>query len=320
MGISGPNLINKDDGIIIKDRRQLLVKVGSFMKSSWRRSTDKITDLIDDTDKNTNNNDDNVDSNDNDNTINTNRRRRRRRNDFFVQFDDEVYVIPIPSSCSSFDTCSTRNNTCNDTCNNEEQITQTQTKPISEPKEDEEEEEPSSSSSSWYQSDDYCKFKKDMILNSLNYINAKRAKKKIDEEKYSIRGIEHMCSYASGDPNYRRRQTSEKKYLYKVIRDEQNRQQKLQQQKTNTNPSYTKYDMDKFRSVSLTQTKNGRDRAISLGNEYSREQRRQQQKDEQQKQQQRNNNNNNNNRGGGFTSSPSMKNIFLLGRQIQTTI
>jgi hypothetical protein len=305
MGISGPNLNAKDDGIVIKDRRQLLVKVGSFMKSSWRKSTVKITDLIDDKD-NKNRNDDDVDGNDNGNNFNNNRR-RRRKHIFFVQFDDEVYVIPSPSSYS-FDTCSTRNNNNNNnnTCNNEEQETRTQ--PMSETELNEEVEEEEDISSSWYQSDDYCKFKKDMILNSLNYINAKRASKVFDEEKYSIRGIEHMCSYASGDPNYRRRQTSEKKYLYKVIRDEQNKQQK--QNCTSTNP-YTKYDMDKFRSVSLTQTKNGRDRAISLGNEYAREQRQQQQKDEQQNQR-NNNNNNTNNRGGGFTSSPSMKNLFFI--------
>jgi len=318
MGISGPNVnANKDDGIIIKDRRQLLVKVGSFMKSSWRRSTDKITDLMDDKD-NKNSNDD-----DDDDDINNNRRRRRKHN-FFVQFDDEVYVIPTSRSSCSFDTfISTRNN---NTRNNERQETQVQiqTQPMSEtePKEEQEQEEEIPSSSSWYQSDDYCRFKKDMILNSLNYINAKRASKVFDEEKYSIRGIRHMCSHASGDPNYRRRQTSEKKYLYKVIRDEQNKQQKQNCASSSTKNPYTKYDMDKFRFVSLTQTKNGRDRAISLGNEYAREQRQQQQKDEQQ-QHQRNNNNNNNNTntnnrgGGGFTSSPSMKNLISLGLQIQ---
>jgi len=323
MGISGPNVnANKDDGIIIKDRRQLLVKVGSFMKSSWRRSTDKITDLMDDKD-NKNSNDD-----DDDDDINNNRRRRRKHN-FFVQFDDEVYVIPTSRSSCSFDTfISTRNN---NTRNNERQETQVQiqTQPMSEtePKEEQEQEEEIPSSSSWYQSDDYCRFKKDMILNSLNYINAKRASKVFDEEKYSIRGIRHMCSHASGDPNYRRRQTSEKKYLYKVIREEQNKQQQKQNcaSSSSTKNPYTKYDMDKFRFVSVTQTKNGRDRAISLGNEYAREQRQQQQKDEQQQQHQRNNNNNNNNTntntnnrgGGGFTSSPSMKNLISLGRQIQ---
>jgi hypothetical protein len=309
MGISGPTLNSKDDNIIIKDRRQLLVKVGSFMKSSWRRSTDKITDSIDDMD---NKNSDDVD-------IKNNRRIRRKHN-FFVQFDDEVYAIPSLSSCS-FDTFSTsNNNNNNNTFNNEEQETRTQPMSDTEPNEEQEQAISSYTSSyalSWYQRDDYCKFKKDMILNSLNYINAKRASKVFDEEKCSIRGIEHMCSYASGDPNYRRRQTSEKKYLYKVIRDEQNKQQK--QNCTSTKNPYTKYDMDKFRSVSLTQTKNGRDRAISLGNEYAREQRQQQQKDEQQNLRNNNNNNNNtNNRcGGGFASSPSMKNIFLLGRQIQ---
>jgi len=237
MGVS-----SNDEGII--NRRQLLVKVGSFMKNSWRRSREKImTDLNDDED---------------DNDI---RGRGRSKHNLFVQFDCNN------DSPSNIDNDDEQQHKISEYDNKDGKI-----------------------EDRWYQSDDYCQFKKDMLLSSLNYMNARRASKTFDENKYSIRGIEHMCY---SDPNYRRRQTSERKYAYKVIRDEQNRQKQI--------CSYP--DIEKIRSLSIPHTKNGRDRAISRGNEYARQQQQQEQKEQQQR--------NGNHRGR--TSSPS-KSRFLLCR------
>mmetsp|Transcript_34858 Transcript_34858/g.39787 ORF Transcript_34858/g.39787 Transcript_34858/m.39787 type:complete len:310 (+) Transcript_34858:77-1006(+) len=242
MGVS-----NNDEGSCIINRRQLLVKVGNFMKNSWRRSREKIvTDLNDDKD---------------DNDI---RGRGRSKHNLFVQFDCDYDDSPANSD--------------NDHDEQQQTISEDNNKD-------------GKIEDRWYQSDDYCQFKKDMLLSSLNYMNARRASKIFDENKYSIRGIEHMCY---SDPNYHRRQTSERKYAYKVIRDEQNRQKQ--------NCSFP--DIEKIRSLSILHTKKGRDRAISRGNEYARQQ--QQYQKEQQKQQR-----NDNHRG--CTSSPS-KSRFLLCR------
>jgi len=151
----------------------------------------------------------------------------------------------------------------------------------------------------WYQSFDYCRFKKDTILNSLNYINARRASKPFDETRNCTRGIEDMCIL---DPTVRKRYTAEMKHVYKVIREEQARQKKEWEQKKktrNTNKSTFPPpfpDMEKFRSVSVCHTKGGRDRALARGNEYARAQQR--------------------SLGLGWTraSSSSMKNLFVSFR------
>ena len=129
---------------------------------------------------------------------------------------------------------------------------------------------------------DYCRFKKDTILNSLNYVNARRASKPFDETVNCIWGIEDMCIL---NPSLRRRYTSEKKLIYKVIREEQARQKKEWQQKqqqqnktigdeNDKNHFHSLYpDMERFRSVSVCHTKGGRDRALARGHEYARIQR-----------------------------------------------
>ena len=246
MGVSSPN--PNDEGNSI-NRRQLLVKLGSFMKNSWRRSREVLTD--EDDKKGVN-----ID--------------RHRKHHMFVQFDDEIYVIPNDtngSSSSSSSSCCVNDDADDESIPTDYEVDER-----------------------WYQSEDYCRFKKDMILNSLNYINAKRASKQFDEIKYSIQGIEHMCLV---DTKIRKRRIAEKRYVYRAICDEQNKQKQ----------SCSYPDMDKFRSVSLIHTKGERDRALSRGNEYARY--------AQQEQQQNQYNN--------MRKSPSMKNLFLC-RQPAATV
>lgn len=236
-----------NEGIV--NRRQLLVKVGSLMKISWRKSKERLLD-------------------DDDNELsNTCRRgRRKRERNSMVMFDDDVVEIP---------------NHCNGSIPEDE------------------------IKKRWYQSDDYCRFKKDTILNSLNYINARRASKPFNETKNCIRGIETMCM----NPKLRQRYTAEKRYVYKVIRDEQTRQRKEQQQKrnqqnetieVNTKRNSSSYpDLERFRSISLPYTKSSRDRAIARGNEYARSQ--------------------HGSSGPLRSRSPSMKNLFRAAYRSPST-
>lgn len=160
---------------------------------------------------------------------------------------------------------------------------------------------------SWYQKDDYGRFKKDTVLNSFNYMNARRASKPFDETKVCIRGIEEMCRQ---DTTVRPRHDAEKKYVYKVIRDEQYRQRKEQRQKqeqqnqatmskdkTKNSAASSFPDLEKFRSVSLIHTKDARDRAHARGTEYARAQQRML----------------------GVAKSSSMKNLFKAARRTQPT-
>lgn len=126
----------------------------------------------------------------------------------------------------------------------------------------------------WYQTGDYNRFKKDTILNSLNYINAKRASKPFDATTNCIRGIENMCIL---NPAIQKRNEAEKKYLYRAVREEQARQKKEWQQKqlqTETNgktTSSTPYpDLEKFRSASVSHTKGERERALARASEWAR--------------------------------------------------
>lgn len=219
MGINNEGIIN---------RRQLLVKAGSFMKISWRKSREKLSDDDD-----------------------GNRKcRRRQRGNLCVRFSDDLCEVPSN---------------------------------LNEPMSDEEIE------NRWYQSSDYTRFKKDTILTSLNYINARRASKPFDETINCIWGIENMCIL----PAVCKRYIAEKKYVYKVIREEQTRQKKeLQQQQQqqqepqlqnrikngdinkSTSSSRAYPDLEKFRSVSVSHTKGERDRALARGNEYARAQQR----------------------------------------------
>jgi len=212
----------------ITDRRQLLVKAGSFMKLSWKKSREKLFGQ----------NEDNF----NDNS-NIRRNGRRRGRNLSARFGDEL--------CVTYFT--------NDAFLSDEDI-----------------------ENWWYQSVDYIRFKKENILNSLNYMNARRASKPFDNTRNCIWGIEDMCTF---NPTLHRRYASEKKHVYKVMREEQARQKKekqhLLQQKNqssdtecnanNLSPTYP--DMGKFRSVSACHTKGGRDRALARGNEYARVQR-----------------------------------------------
>lgn len=164
----------------------------------------------------------------------------------------------------------------------------------------------------WYQKDDYGRFKKDTVLNSFNYLNARRASKPFDETTVCIRGIEDICSQ---DTTLRPRLDAEKKYVYKVIRDEQGRQRKEQRQKQKreqqNQATVSKYknrnsaassassypDLDKYRSVSLIHTKDARDRAHARGIEYARAQQRML----------------------GVAKPSSMKNLFKAARRTQST-
>eukprot|EP00535_Pseudo-nitzschia_heimii_P006209 CAMPEP_0197187636 /NCGR_PEP_ID=MMETSP1423-20130617/16241_1 /TAXON_ID=476441 /ORGANISM="Pseudo-nitzschia heimii, Strain UNC1101" /LENGTH=245 /DNA_ID=CAMNT_0042639269 /DNA_START=83 /DNA_END=820 /DNA_ORIENTATION=- len=211
---------------VIVNRRQLLVKAGSFMKLSWRKSREKLFEQ----------------NEDNGSCSSNVRRGRRKVKNLSVRFCDEALVTHVK----------------NDEALSDEDI-----------------------ENMWYQNHDYCRFKKDTILNSLNYVNARRASKPFDDTVMCIWGIEEMCTL---NPTLRRRYAAEKKHVYKVIREEQSRQkrelqQKLLQQNKTIDDQSKKHchllypNMEKFRSVSVCHSKGGRDRALARGNEYARVQR-----------------------------------------------
>lgn len=216
MGINNEGMIN---------RRMLLVKAGSFMKISWRKSREFIIDKSED---------DGEDSN------NLRQCGKRKKRNLSVRFSDILHEVPSNNNGPM----------SNDEIENR-----------------------------WYQSGDYSRFKKDTILNSLNYINAKRASKPFDETINCIRGIEEMCILSKMTL---KRYASERKHVYKAIREEQARQRKEwdQQQKNkkdNKNTSTLSYpDMEKLRSASVYHSKGGRDRARTRGIEYARYQQRSQ--------------------------------------------
>lgn len=229
MGVNNEGIVN---------RRQLLVRVGSLMKLSWRKSRE---DLFDEGV----NDDDSCD----DENGSPRRRGKCRKRNLFVMFDMDHTEIP-----STYD----------------------------EPMKDEE------IKTRWYQHKDYNRFKKDTIINSLTFLNSRRASKPFDETKYCIQGIEDMCIQ---DVAVRQRYDTEKKFVYKAIRDEQARQKKEQQQQQKQkqeqqNQPGTKAkiksrslfapssypDVEKLRSVSLSYTKGARDRAQQRGLEYHRAQ------------------------------------------------
>lgn len=237
MGVSAiPDNPNDDD----RRRRLLLGKLGSFMKTSWRRSREILT-----TDE---------DGDDGRKKKDRGSLNDPKRSALSVRFQDEVSVIESAPSTAEAD-----------------EIT------------DSDEER-------WYGSDDYIRFKKDVILSSLNYVNAKRASKPFNERQYSTRGIEHVCEVDNANNNSRKRREAERKHLHRAIRDEQNRQKR-----TGSYP-----DPDKLRSASLSWTKGERVRALARGAEYARSSRSD------------NNNNNSNTR----TVSPSaVKNLFAATKR-----
>ena len=122
------------------------------------------------------------------------------------------------------------------------------------------------------QSADYSRFKKDTILTSMNYVNAKRASKFFNETENCIWGIEEMCYL---NPMVPRRNLAEKRKVFRVIREEQARQKKEMEEREQNKENGTALprlypDLDKFRSVSVSHTKGGRDRALARGSEYFR--------------------------------------------------
>jgi len=240
MGINNEGIVN---------RRQLLVRAGSFMKMSWRKSKEEL-----------------IDSNEDEGNISNGLRKglKKKKRNLSVRFSDDLQAV------------------------SSERV---------EPMSDEEIE------NTWYQTADYNRFKKDTVLTSLNYINAKRASKFFDETINCIWGIEEMCHL---NPVVPRRNLAEKRKVFRVIREEQARQKKEMQQKQQdeenkdeNTPSPRLYpDLEKFRSVSVSHTKGGRDRASARGSEYARALQR-----------------------GGFglggvrTKQPSMKNLFASMRK-----
>jgi len=231
MGINNEGMVN---------RRLLLVKAGSFMKTSWRKSKEFLIDISED---------------DGDDNSNLRQCGKRKKRNLSVRFSDILHEDPSDSNGPmSTDEIENR----------------------------------------WYQSGDYSRFKKDMILNSLNYINAKRASKPFDETINCIRGIEDMCILSRMTL---KRYASEKKQVDKAIREEQVRQRKEwdQQQKNNKDTSTFSYpDTEKLRSASVYHSKAGRDRARARGIEYARYQQRSQ--------------------GLGLRRATSLKNLFASFR------
>ena len=135
-------------------------------------------------------------------------------------------------------------------------------------------------------------------------MNARRARKPIDETYNCIRGIEDMCIR---DNAVRQRHIAEKKYSFKVIRDEQGRQKKelqLKQEqkydrttidKTKIFSAIFNMDDEKLRSASLVYTRGARDRALGRGIAYARAE-----------------------QSFASAKSPSMKNLFKAARRTQS--
>lgn len=241
MGINNEGTVN---------RRQLLVRAGSLMKMSWRKSKEELFDYNED------------EGNENSNLRKSGRNKKRNLS---VRVSDDLHEEPII---------------------------------YNEPLSDKE------IANKWYQSGDYNRFKKDTILTSLNYINARRASKPFDETISCTWGIEDMCFLT---PTMPKRNSAEKKHVFKVIREEQARQKKEMQQKQpydDNNKSATSPrlypDLERFRSVSVCHTKGGRDRATARGSEYARTQQR--------------------TLGlGGMRTQSSMKNLFASFRKESAT-
>lgn len=206
----------------IDDRRQLLVKVSSLIKS-WRISRDNLN-----TGYSGDENDENVKP--------LRRGRRKQKRKLSVMFDDELSAVPSyydgPMSCQEIE-------------------------------------------DRWYETKDYDRFKKDAVLTSLNYINARRASKSFDQVRNCIWGIEERCLV---DQAVIKRRATEKKHVYKAIRDEQSRQKKERRRNlangevfTKPNSSSSTANMEKIRSACMCYTKGARDRAVARGNQYARE-------------------------------------------------
>jgi len=211
MGVSNEGIVN---------RRQLLVRAGSLMKMSWRKSKEELIDFDED----------------NDNSSSSLRKKRSQKRNLSVRFNNYLDIVANDRKEPM----------------SEEEIT-----------------------NRWYQSGDYNRFKKDTILTSLNYINARRASKPFDERINCIWGIEEMCYLT---PIIPKRNIAEKKHVFKVIREEQARQKKEWQQKqqkkteneNDTDSQRRVPDLEKFRSVSVGYSKAGRDRAVARGIDYAR--------------------------------------------------
>lgn len=206
MGVNNEGIVN---------RRQLLVRAGSFMKMSWRKSKEELID---------NNNDEGSE-----NSCLRKSRKSNKRN-LSVRFSEDLNLTSKTDELS------------------DEEI-----------------------ENRWYQSTDYNRFKKDTILTSMNYVNAKRASKFFNETESCIWGIEEMCYL---NPMVPRRNLAEKRKVFRVIREEQARQRKEMEQRQQNGEDATLPrlypDLDRFRSVSVCHSKGGRDRALARGSEYFR--------------------------------------------------
>jgi hypothetical protein len=128
----------------------------------------------------------------------------------------------------------------------------------------------------WKQDYDYKRFEKDRVLTSFDYMNARRLGKNFVEDFHSVRGIEAVC-----DESLLRRQTGERKDLYKALTEEEARQKE--------EGSFP--DLERFRAVSLKHTKAGKERAMAKALEDAKEQQRE------------------------LRKSVSMKNLFRWSRQ-----
>lgn len=197
------------------------------MKYSWRKSNDSLMDGLDNTDVNE---DDHV-SQDTPDEVDTN----VPKHVHFGEEEDSIEVVEIINAKKKSD------NGVDDDENDNPPITEEEAKQI------------------WYQEYDFRRFEKDRVLTSMDYANARKANKPFVEDEHSIRGIEHFC-----DPSLYRRQTGERRDLYKALQAEEERQ-KIE----GTFP-----DLEKFRSVSLKYSKSFIERALAVAGEDAREQQR----------------------------------------------
>ncbi|KAL3928737.1 MAG: hypothetical protein SGARI_004947, partial [Bacillariaceae sp.] len=169
------------------NRRQLLVKVGSWMKYSWRKSKESLMDGV---------------SEDGDDEV-SNKLDHSQLSD---EKDD------LPKKHVHF--CENDNDDDGSDDHEDGELIVTEISSISDHAISEED-----ARRIWYHDFDFKRFEKDRVLTSMDYSNSRKLNKTFVEDEHSVRGIEHLC-----DASLQRRQQGERKDLYKALKAEEDRQ------------------------------------------------------------------------------------------------
>ncbi|KAG7341993.1 hypothetical protein IV203_007085 [Nitzschia inconspicua] len=137
-------------------RRQLLGKLGSWVKYSWRKSTDSLMDSI------------------------------CEDGDIFGNGlnGTEEELTKIPKHVHF---------TYNEDGDNHDDPTSVVTEIINDGEEDAFSFSEEDAKQIWYQNFDFQRFEKDRRLTSMDYTNARRSNKTFVEDSHSVRGLEHLC-------------------------------------------------------------------------------------------------------------------------------